>query len=272
MSIDYSPQIATLKAHPESDYSGWLDLAIALGRAMFHSTATQFSASAKKDDSGIGQYLPIGAVVDFPANNLPPGWTECDGKAVPKGPSPVYEVIDGVNTLTREAGEFYYLFQSIGTLWGEPTDETFRVPDMRRRQTLGRDTNIVGEITGTETTFLSPTHLPPHGHDLQNMTCDPAGEHGHTTRSLYGRSDRVVEDEGTKSFLGFQSPDFANFNFPNSEDVRVKGSATVEVKKSSVAGDHGHEAKSAVTTEEGLSKSFSIMSPSIVMVKAIRYR
>lgn len=105
---------------------------------------------------------PTGSVMDFAGTTPPSGWLECDGAAV--------------NRIT-----FAALFAAIGITWG-PGDgvNTFNVPDLRRRTTVGRGGtgtgtlgNAVGDVGGAETHTLSSAEMPSHSHGVS----DPSHSH-----------------------------------------------------------------------------------------------
>lgn len=72
---------------------------------------------------GGGDTLPIGAIVPFGGDTIPNGWLLCDGR-----------------TVSRET--YSELFAVLGETCGEGDGTTtFNLPDMRRKVTVGKDSN-----------------------------------------------------------------------------------------------------------------------------------
>lgn len=137
-----------------------------------------------------GAYVSVSPVLDTPGkiavfgapDCVPPGWVECDGRA-----------------LSRT--NYSALFSAIGTVYGAGDGSTtFNVPDANGRAFFGRDNGKgrltgagglggnVGSVGGSETVVLNESQMPSHshggstgsagGHDHGGAT-GQAGQHSH---------------------------------------------------------------------------------------------
>jgi microcystin-dependent protein len=91
------------------------------------------------------------------------GWLKCDGRA-----------------LDRAA--YRQLYEVLGTAFGAPTSETFRLPDLRGRVAAmaglgpGLTDRALGASVGTETHTLTVAEMPAHTH---TGTTETSGSHDH---------------------------------------------------------------------------------------------
>lgn len=119
--------------------------------------------------TGATAIVPSGVIFDYAGTSAPSGWLECDGSVVSQ---------------TTYAN----LFTAIGSSWntGGEGGGNFRLPDFRRRASVGRGGsgtgtlgNTVGNTGGEETHALITGELAAHNHTV-NIT-DPG--HNHTQNS-----------------------------------------------------------------------------------------
>ena len=95
---------------------------------------------------------PAGCMKFFAGDVLPVGYLWCDG------------------TSYSATGDYIKLYEAIGTKYNEANDPvgTFRVPDMRGRVGVGKDTgtfNTLGKAGGEERHILTVGEMPTHLHD-----------------------------------------------------------------------------------------------------------
>jgi microcystin-dependent protein len=99
------------------------------------------------------------------------GWLKCDGRS-----------------LNRV--EYRFLFEMVGTAFGNDDDETFKLPDSRGRVigTIGAGSGLtvrtLGEVVGEENHTLTVNQLPPHSH---TGTTDLNGSHTHSSNANGGQ-------------------------------------------------------------------------------------
>lgn len=111
---------------------------------------------------------PIGAILDYAGTSAPEGWLFCSGQS-----------------LSRE--DYEDLFTAIGTTYGAPDANTFRVPDCRGRVVAGKDNmggtsadrlsvilngDTLGTVGGTERHTLTTAEMPSHQHTFSDHTGD----------------------------------------------------------------------------------------------------
>lgn len=117
------------------------------------------------------------------------GWLICDGRALSKI-------------------EYSELFELIGIKYGEPTPDTFKLPDLRGRvignigQGNGLTNRSSGTLIGSETHTLTINEMPTHNHDI----IDP----GHT---------HSINDPGHTHSIPTQSTNLAVTNSGPNDDV-----------------------------------------------------
>jgi microcystin-dependent protein len=171
--------------------------------------------------------VPIGAILPYAGNNAPYGFLFCDGGEVERGKFP--ELYDIIGTL----------YNGLAPLVGI---NTFRIPDLRGRFSLGKDNMdngitvpnatggyveggggvagrvpgteplIIGQAAGQSTNTLGVNNLPDHEHDLTGS----AGEQYHAVRL----DTAIPTDFG--SFLGAGPTTAGRYNYlPNSGGVKV---------------------------------------------------
>ena len=147
MAVDFGldSDIATIKGLSGTDTS-WSSKITSLWRAALHSDNNRFGPNATRSAYAAGVGFPIGALVDYPASAAPSGFVACDGRSLSRT---THSLLYGV----------------IGTRFGSDNSGTFKVPDFRRRQAVGRSAGSdVGAATGAEVTVMAEANLPSHTH------------------------------------------------------------------------------------------------------------
>jgi microcystin-dependent protein len=120
----------------------------------------------------------IGCIKLCPTDTLPSGYLWCDGTSYPAN------------------GDYAALYEVVGTTYNEAGDAagTFRVPDLRGRVTVGKNTgtfDALGKTGGEETHILKTSELPAHVHTY------PVNSPG--SGAQYGPSDTVSQTNNVKS-------------------------------------------------------------------------
>ena len=121
---------------------------------------------------------PVGVIKPFAGETLPDGYLWCDGASYPAN------------------GDYLKLYEVVGTAYNEAGDAagTFRVPDLRGRVTVGKNTgtfDALGKTGGEETHILKTSELPAHVHTY------PVNSPG--SGAQYGPSDTVSQTNNVKS-------------------------------------------------------------------------
>ena len=135
-----------------------------------------------------GCYVSLSPTFDTPGKfghfgsvaAIPPGWIECDGRA-----------------LSRTT--YAALFSAIGTIYGVGDNATtFNIPDANGRPIYGRDNGKgrltgagglgggIGDSGGSETVTLTAAQMPSHSH---SASTNPAGGRAATTTGNAGGHD-----------------------------------------------------------------------------------
>lgn len=251
MAIDLGldDDLAAIKGLSGTDRT-WAAKVTAFLRSLYHSNGNPFGPAAVLAAIDPNAGLPVGAIMDWPSTAVPAGFVECDGRSL---------------STTAHAA----LYAVIGKRFGSDSGGTFRVPDFRRRQGIGRSAALpVGTQTGTETTVMSPENLPVHGHGLGSLAAADAGEHGHGSGGGYGDGENFRMGE-SQTYTAAPSPVLRRqSSVGNPADAESDGAhASAELSASS--GAHSHSATEGSTSAAGSSKNISVVSPSITMVKCI---
>lgn len=123
----------------------------------------------------VGDYKMSARGADFD------GWMVCDGRSLSKAMYPE-------------------LFEVVGTAFGEPDEDSFKLPDYRGRVVgqpglgIGLTDRAFGASVGTETHLLTSNEMPAHTHTGTTAT---AGDHIHTaTAASAGAHTHTVNDPG----------------------------------------------------------------------------
>lgn len=148
------------------------------GQILSKKSNEDYDAQWIDNNGGItGDTLPIGAVIEFPSDNIPDNWLLCNGQAVSRT-------------------DYAELFAAIGTTWGAGNGSTtFNVPTKEGLVTVGKKTsdsdfNTLGKTGGKKThthtqgqtgsTTLTIAQIPSHIHSsLYHKNADnPLGLNG----------------------------------------------------------------------------------------------
>lgn len=119
--------------------------------------------------------IPVGTAVDYYGTIAPDGWAFADGStqiydpALPKSPSNPYKDLVIVMGANSNTSPFY---------GGSPT--TFKLPNRKRRVSVGFDSDLTGTVTGAydkvgltggiESANITLAELPQHTHDSPAAT------------------------------------------------------------------------------------------------------
>lgn len=244
---------AAIKAVPGTDRT-WAGKVASFLRNLYHSANNRFGPAAVLSTIDPNAGLPVGAVMDWISTDIPDGFVECDGRSL--------------STTTHAA-----LYAVIGKRFGSDGGGTFRVPDFRRRQAVGRSSaSPVGTRSGTETTVMSVANLPAHGHGLGSLSAAEAGEHGHGAGGGYGR---VYEGTGgfsmgeNQTYTAAPSPSLSRQIIVGAVGNAESRGRHASIERSSSSGAHTHSATEGSTSAAGSSENISVVGPSITMVKCV---
>ena len=97
-----------------------------------------------------GDTLPIGAILPFSSDTIPNGWLLCDGSVI-------------------EQEDYPELFEVLAGNYGIISREEIRLPDLRGKVTVGKDStdtdfNTLGKTGGEKTHTLTVSEMPKHNH------------------------------------------------------------------------------------------------------------
>jgi microcystin-dependent protein len=93
----------------------------------------------------------LGQIIPWPVDWAPVNWALCNGQVL-------------------QINQYQTLFAVLGNKFGGDGKTTFALPDLRGRIPVGAgtlpngSTYNLGNMSGTETTTLTPNNLPPHTH------------------------------------------------------------------------------------------------------------
>ena len=103
-----------------------------------------------------GDTLPIGAILPFSGDIIPNGWLLCDGSVI-------------------EQEDYPELFEVLAGKYGIISREEIRLPDLRGKVTIGKDStdtdfDTLGNTGGEKTHTLTVNEMPSHSHPLNGST------------------------------------------------------------------------------------------------------
>ena len=99
-----------------------------------------------------GDTLPIGAILPFSGDIIPNGWLLCDGSVI-------------------EQEDYPELFEVLAGNYGIISREEIRLPDLRGKVTIGKDStdadfDTLGNTGGEKTHNLTIDEMPSHNHEV----------------------------------------------------------------------------------------------------------
>lgn len=100
-----------------------------------------------------GDTLPIGAILPFSGDIIPNGWLLCDGSVI-------------------EQEDYPELFEVLAGKYGIISREEIRLPDLRGKVTVGKDStdadfDTLGNTGGEKTHTLTVNEMPKHSHNFK---------------------------------------------------------------------------------------------------------
>ena len=231
----------------------WFAKVAAVLRKTLHSSVNRFGPAARRDDLTIVQSMPIGGLADYAATDVPDGWLECDGRSLSRA-------------------TYSALFAVTSTRFGSDSVGTFKLPDFRRRQAVGRQANgLVGVATGAETAVMTEASMPSHGHAASAFDVSEAGAHAHQDGGKFGASayegDLQFEIVAGVQYTAAPSAQPQPQSGSGAADYEDDGVTGIVVSKYLTTG-HLHNV-TGDTESAGSSENISVVSPSITMVKCI---
>ena len=188
---------------------------------------------------------PAGVVNMWVGSSAPTGWLLCDGSAVSR--------------TTYSA-----LFAVIGTTYGAgDTTTTFNLPDLLGRVPMGAGagtgltSRTLGAELGAESTTLTSSHIPEHGHTIN---------HGHTGSGSTSISGGDHAHTITSKWSGAQTHDHAGTGSVGSVSSGSDQSGGTETQTSVNSAGHSHTASTSVTVDSmtGSSGNYGTASPTAV--------
>ena len=250
VDLEVDDDIAAIKGLPGTDTT-WFAKVAAVFRRVCHSDDNNFGPNALLDAVTSATGIPVGGLMDFPSTTIPDGFVLCDGRSLSR---------------TTHAG----LFAVVGTRFGSDGAGTFKVPDFRRRQAVGRSSGAeVGTQTGSEVVVMAEENLPEHSHGVGSISVASAPDHGHQDAVAFGdgEDDDLRENEAV---LIMPSPELVRLYRAEIVDPTSVGRSSLSSDVySGSAGAHSHGTSSGTTDSAGSSENIGIVSPSITMVKCI---
>ena len=195
---------------------------------------------------------PIGTIICFAGQIVPPGWILCDGSEISKS-------------------EYSKLFSVIGNTYGTPANSSnFILPNLQQRTPLGKsNSNNLGDNGGNSSITLSTNQLPSHSH---TGTTSAAGSHSHTATDAghnHSYNDAYfAENRGgrTNVYGTASSSDYDNdYIYRTPTPTTSTGYANISVSNN---GEHTHTFTTELT---GNNSSINIMNPYLVLNYLIKY-
>lgn len=133
---------------------------------------------------GGGDTLPIGAILPFSGDIIPNGWLLCDGSVI-------------------EQEDYPELFEVLAGNYGIISREKIRLPDLRGKVTVGKDStdadfDTLGNTGGEKTHTLTVSELPSHSHIINSFRQYETGSStdssklGRTTTGADGGSSTIA--------------------------------------------------------------------------------
>lgn len=166
--------------------------------------------------AGGGDTLPIGAILPFSSDTVPNGWLLCDGRIV-------------------EQADYPELFEVIGTTYGYYSRTDFKLPDLRGRVAVGKNTvidtetpdtdfNELGKTGGEKEHTLTIDEMPSHKHGFQANNDFHAQSGTDAWIFKGGRNDGfILETGGSQPHNNLQPYIVTNFIIKAKMTVAIEG-------------------------------------------------
>ena len=166
--------------------------------------------------AGGGDTLPIGAILPFSSDTVPNGWLLCDGRIV-------------------EQADYPELFEVIGTTYGYYSRTDFKLPDLRGRVAVGKNTvidtetpdtdfNELGKTGGEKEHTLTIDEMPSHKHGFQANNDFHAQSGTDAWIFKGGRNDGfILETGGSQPHNNLQPYLVTNFIIKAKMTVAIEG-------------------------------------------------
>lgn len=150
-------------------------------KELYYFDGTRFVSYGGGSGGTGGDTLPIGAILPFSSDTVPNGWLLCDGRIV-------------------EQADYPELFEVIGTTYGYYSRTDFKLPDLRGRVAVGKNTVIDTETPDTDFNELGKTG----GEKTHTLTVDEMPSHDHTLKQRFlmwdsGDSYEIMNGDNTWS-------------------------------------------------------------------------
>lgn len=141
---------------------------------------------------GGGDTLPVGSIIAYSSDTIPNGWLLCDGSSF-------------------STTSYPELFEAIGVTYGWDDERNPKLPDLRGKVTVGKDStdtdfNTLGKTGGEKTHTLTVSEMPSHNHlrDIENKIVNN-GSGGAWSPSLKGTGNMTDENSSTRNTGGGQA-------------------------------------------------------------------
>lgn len=120
--------------------------------------------------------VPTGSIMFFAGQTAPQGWLLCNGQSINRV-------------------DYKKLFSTIGTIYGIGNGSTtFNLPNLQDRFPMGKGTNNLGQVGGSNSITLTSSQLPSHSH---TATVSDNGSHSHSgITTSNGSHNHSINDPG----------------------------------------------------------------------------
>lgn len=164
---------------------------------------------------GGGDTLPVGSIIAYSSDTIPNGWLLCDGSSF-------------------STTSYPELFEAIGVTYGWDDERNPKLPDLRGKVTVGKDStdtdfNTLGKTGGEKTHTLTVSEMPSHNHlrDIENKIVNN-GSGGAWSPSLKGTGNMTGEDNSTRNTGGGQAHNNLQPYMTTNFIIKAKNTAVVK--------------------------------------------
>ena len=149
----------------------------------------------------------IGEIKTVSFATVPNGWAKCNGQLL-------------------NISEYETLFNLIGTTYGGDGMTTFALPDLRDKVMVHESqTRTLGVSGGVEQNILSENQLPPHSHDVGNLTAS----HTLTGTVKVNEEDGDSDDPQTRNFALANSISDDIYAYNSSQNDKLMAADNVQI-------------------------------------------